>query len=375
MNHKQLLSTLLLSALATAARAQTETAAAKDTACCEGCGCGCGTPAGVMSDHVHPAGGWMAGYRFMYQNLDGNRSGTRSTGIHDILDMDGFTSAPKSMDMKMHMFELMYAPTDRLTLMAMTAYNQMDMEMVMEASAMEHHDHGAAAPASAHAHALKHAGEDHGGEEMETMTHSHSTEGWGDTSVSALVEVWSADGANLVAGLGVGLPTAKVDVTRDGKFTHYGMQLGRGTWDALPSLTLNKALLGGSVGVQAAGVFALEDENDSGFRFGDIAALNLWHARPLAGPVSVSGRLGFTHQGEIEGHYNGAHNHATPPDLQANYGGEILEAGLGFGLALPSGQCCAHRIAIEGAVPLHQDLNGVQLERDLTLNVAWQASF
>ena len=75
-------------------------------------------------------------------------------------------------------------------------------------------------------------------------------------------------------------------------------------------ISLGAAL--GSVGVQASGVFALEDKNDSGFRFGDIAALNLWHARPLAGPVSVSGRLGFTHQGEIEGHYNGAHNHATP---------------------------------------------------------------
>ncbi|MFO1489817.1 MAG: transporter [Kiritimatiellia bacterium] len=371
MKNNLILSTLLLPALAFAARAQTETAAGPQSSCCEDCGCGStAAPAGILNDHVHPAGGWMAGYRFMYQKLDGNLGGTRGVGIDAILDMDEWTSAPKSMDMKMHMFELMYAPTDRLTLMAMTAYNRMDMDMVMEAAAMDAHDHAAMAmPMS------KHMGEEHGGGEMETMTHSHSTEGWGDTSVSALVEVWSADDANLVAGLGVGLPTAKVDVKRDGKFTHYGMQLGRGTWDALPSLTLNKAALGGNVGVQAAGVFALEDENDSGFRFGNVVALNLWHSRPLAGPVGVSGRLGYTHQGEVEGHYNGPHNHATPPDLQANYGGEIVEAGLGFTLALPAGKLSAHRFAVEGVVPVHQDLNGIQLERDLTVNLAWQASF
>ncbi|MEZ5434786.1 MAG: hypothetical protein R3F31_27205 [Verrucomicrobiales bacterium] len=71
------------------------------------------------------------------------------------------------------------------------------------------------------------------------------------------------------------------------------------------------------------GTFRLEDANDSGYRRG-----TRWMS-PVGPPslcdwASVSARLAWHNEGQIEGHYNGAHNHSSPPDLQRNYGGDRL---------------------------------------------------
>ena len=73
-----------------------------------------------MGAHMHPKGGFMFSYRYSRMRMDGNRDGTDRVPVGDILRPNGsYMVSPTDMDMQMHMFGFMYAPTDWLALMAM----------------------------------------------------------------------------------------------------------------------------------------------------------------------------------------------------------------------------------------------------------------
>ena len=92
-------------------------------------------PAGVMFDHMLPkAGDFMVGYRYMW----GSQSGNMLNGSNAVSDPaivaggcggDPCYLTPDSMSMSMHMLDLMYAPTDWLTLMLMPQFMDMSMSM------------------------------------------------------------------------------------------------------------------------------------------------------------------------------------------------------------------------------------------------------
>ena len=89
-------------------------------------------PIGVMGDHVHHAGDWMLSYRYARMRMDGNRDRTDSVSRREILNPPPGTLqvAPTDMDMSMHMFGLMVAPHDRVTLMAMLPFVDKEMDHV-----------------------------------------------------------------------------------------------------------------------------------------------------------------------------------------------------------------------------------------------------
>ena len=84
-------------------------------------------PIGVMGEHGHIAGEMMLAYRFMVTDMLGLQSGTDAVETSDVLK--DFMMAPTAMDMRMHMFGVMFAPHDKITLMAMNSYQQRHMEM------------------------------------------------------------------------------------------------------------------------------------------------------------------------------------------------------------------------------------------------------
>jgi hypothetical protein len=75
----------------------------------------------------------------------------------------------------------------------------------------------------------------------------------------------------------------------------------------------------------------------------------------------------YTEQAPIEGHYNGAHAHSSPPDLQANYGGRFWDIGFGVNTVVPNGALRGLRLSAEWLQPVMDDPNGYQLEREGTL--------
>ena len=107
-------------------------------------------PAGVMFDHLHSAGEWMVGYRAMVQRFDTLYNGSDSISRTDLAGA-GFTVAPTSMTMVMHMLEVMYAPTQDWTVMLMPQYTTMEMSM-QPLSGMGHGHHGGGALGGIHRH-------------------------------------------------------------------------------------------------------------------------------------------------------------------------------------------------------------------------------
>jgi hypothetical protein len=310
-----------------------------------------------MQDHLHEAGEFMIGYRFMSARFGSAiRNGTQQ--VDDAaLAAAGFSAVPSDMVMDMHMLDLMYAPADWLTLMLMPQYMVMDMTMRPVEGAVDHGGHG-----------------DHG--ETHTGAHSHGTAGIGDTIASALIRIFDRGGNRLHAGLGVSAPTGSVsEKDSDGRFVHYGMQLGSGTWDFLPSLTWRGGMGDWGWGAQANAIIRLEDMNDSGFSFGDQYQGTLWLSRRLGGALSASARVLYTTQDAVGGHYNGPHNHSSPPDLQANYGGDFVELGFGLNAVLRQGDFAGNRLGVEVLVPVSQDVNGFQQERETTLFLNWALAF
>ena len=130
-----------------------------------------------------------------------------------------------------------------------------------------------------------------------------------------------------------------------------------------------------SWGAQAKAIWRLEDEGDTGFAYGNAADATAWLALRLCDWASISGRLAYHYEQDIAGHYDGPHAHVAPPHFQPNYGGHTLDGGIGLNLKVANGPLKGHRLAIEGLLPMYQDLNGVGMERNFTLVAGWQFAF
>jgi hypothetical protein len=323
-------------------------------------------PAGVMFDHMHNAGEFMVGYRYFWSRANGDTlNGTRAVSDDEIIDF-GCGSREchmkqSEMTMQMHMLDIMYAPTDGLTLMVMPQWMTMDMTM---------------AP-------LEHMGGGMGGH-MEN--HSHGTEGIGDTIFGAMIRLSKGPGVDLHTSLMFSAPTGSVDEkvmcaahggggSPEPCFTHYMMQLGSGTWDFMPSLTYRGSAGPWTWGAQVGGTIRMEDENDSGYRLGDIFQATAWGSYRFADWISASVRVLHSQQGEIEGHYNDHHGHSSPPDLQYNYGGRFWDIGFGINTVVPSGFLKGHRLSAEWLQPIEDDVNGYQQEREGSLWINWSKAF
>ena len=155
----------------------------------------------------------------------------------------------------------------------------------------------------------------------------------------------------------------------------YAMQLGTGTYDLLPGITWN-----GNDGdrwrwgAQYNAEIRLEDENDEGYSWGNKHQLTGWASYEWQKWMSTSIRLTGTEQSEIDGRdpLITAPVQTANPD---NYGGRTFEAGFGANFIIPRGPLVDHRLAIEATVPVHRDLNGVQMERDWSVMIGWQYAF
>jgi hypothetical protein len=301
-------------------------------------------PLGVMGDHVHGRGEWMLSYRFMPMAMRGNVDGTNGVALQQIFDQ-GYMVAPRRMDMSMHMFGLMFAPSSRLTLMGMVNYVDMSMDLRTKMG----------------------------------VDFSTESSGLGDTRLSGLILLGRWGHSQLHANLGVSLPTGATDQSGDtpmatGARLPYPMQLGSGTFDVLPGLTLvgqDKSL---SWGMQAAGTLRL-GENGQDYTLGNRFLFNAWGARMWNGWWSSSLRLGFEKWGNIDG-ADPKLNPMMVPTAQPNLRvGNRLDLGVGTNLYIRSGALKGHRLAVEFGLPLYQSLEGPQLKTRWSGTLGWQKAF
>ena len=323
-------------------------------------------PIGVMGEHTHAKGEWMVSYRFMHMDMAGNRVGTDSISTEQVatsvpnrfFGMPGqpptLRVVPTSMTMDMHMFGLMYAPSDRLTLMLMTNWTDKEMDHVTFAGGM-------------------------GSSRLGTFT--TRTSGIGDSSVTGLVTLWRSERASVHANLGLELPTGS-NTERDEILTPMGMrpsprlpypmQLGSGSVSGIVGFTHNWRLQRFSGGNQWRSLVRL-NENDQDYTLGDEHRITTWGAWRFAPRFSLSARLEGFRRGNVDGIDPAivAPVQTADPDRQRV---RRVDFGLGLNFA-PGGALAGHRLALEWIKPVYQKLDGPQLENDWTITAGWQYAF
>lgn len=306
-------------------------------------------PISVMGEHTHRANSGMFSYRYMGMHMEDLYNG--DSKVSNTVADTGYMARPVEMDMEMHMFGMMYAPSNKLTLMAMTNYVKNSMDMFM-------------GPMNMHM-------------KMES-------EGWGDTSIGGLYKFYDKGLSRAHVGLSLSLPTGSTNETFKtpamGMMASrtanqpFPMQLGTGTYDLLPSITyLNQPSDLWSWGAQANGRIHL-GENNQGYSFGDSIGATSWIARNVTDWSSLSLRVGAKSWKGISGDTDKSVNTAMMPNMSSaadpkNLGGTRLDAGLGLNLWHPTS---GFRVAAEFSVPLYQNLNGPQLGQDWTLTIGTQ---
>ena len=328
------------------------------------------TPAGVMFDHVlQQAGDAMVGYRYMYAN----QAGTMQEGLSTVNDVTLVTQAcalklcyvtPQSMSMNMHMLDLMYAPTDWLTLMLMPQF--MDMHMAMRPLSGAPPSPSMMDPIGA---AIAHAG------------HEHTTGGVGDTGFYALVNAATFGDQQINISLGISMPTGDSNIQlRDTHrqhlgYIHYGMQLGSGTWDFKPAITLTGHQAEWSWGAQLNGTKRLASSNKVGFVLGDTFQSTAWLGYDWTNWLTSSVRGIYTLQDALKGSYQGTYYQIGAMDFPRNYGGQFADIGLGINIKLPHDILLGSLINFEWLQPIHDDVNGYQLPREGALSATWSYAF
>lgn len=322
-------------------------------------------PAGVMFGHMlDKPGDVMVGYRFMYSWQAGDMlHGARKASDIDIVNLACGDSqlckfSPADMTMRMHMLDIMYAPTRWLNLMLMPQF--MDMEMNLREL------EGRPPPVPG----------DH-----EHKGVPHSTGGVGDTILMSLIKLIDLPGQRLHMGLGFSAPTGETDLKlrrmakNEGGLFHFDMQLGSGTWDFLPNLTYAGTTHRWHWGAQLYGAKRMESKNESGYRLGDIFQASTWGGIHLTDWLSASVRGVYTHRGRIHGDFNTYNARVGPMDFPVNQGGQYWDIGFGLSAAVPTGKFAGNHFAFEWLQPIRDDVNGFQLERKGALSATWHYSF
>ena len=300
-------------------------------------------PIGVIGDHSHRVGELMLSYRFMTMNMDGNRDG--SSNLSDQQVLEDFMVTPTDMQMDMHMLGAMFAPSDRVTLMLMLPYLELEMN-----------------------HLTRNG-----------MRFTTRSSGLGDIGISGLTEVYESDSHKFILNTGLTLPSGEIDERDDTPAAEqaqlpYPMQLGSGTVDLKPGATYNGQAERLSWGMQGIGTIRL-GRNDNDYSMGDRFDSTAWGAVSLSDWLSASMRTSWS----VWGDYDGADPDLNPmmiptadPDRR---GGRQVDLAFGFNFLVPGGKFENLRIAVEGIFPVYQNLSGPQLETDWSYVAGAQYSF
>jgi hypothetical protein len=285
---------------------------------------------------------FMVGYRYMYMEMDDNFEGTRVVSPSEVLK--SYPVAHTRMTMAMNMVELMYAPSDSLTFMAMIPYDVKTMDHVFANGNPPNHD---------------------------------VVSGLGDLSFMALLNLFGdprENGNRLVLNAGFTAPTGSINEGEGGQRYEYEMQLGSGTFDLLPGLSYLGESETFAWGAQVLGTVRL-GYNANDYRLGNAYRLSAWTQLKVTDWFGPSVRFDWHAWQNIQGAdpmLNPARNPAFDATKQS---GECLDFLAGLNFYLGKGPLKGNRFSIEGGVPLYQYLAGPNMGVNWLITAAWTYTF
>jgi len=293
-------------------------------------------PIGIMGHHIHPEGEWMLSYSYMSMDMAGNRNGRDSVSA----PLSGYMVSPLRMDMDMHMLGVMYGLNETLTIMAMLPVTSISMDHMINMN----------------------------GNEFTT-----EASGVGDLKLSALFET----DTNWVTNVGLNIPTGSIDEKDETPASSgvavqlpYPMQLGSGSYEFTLGTTYIKNYANNSWGNKADIIVRLDD-NDRDYKLGSSISLNSWYSFAVDDKNTLSVRLRLLDWGNISGADTDLNPMMVPTadvNLRAGTRADVL---LGYNFQLTKSVL----VGIEVGAPVYQDLDGPQLETDLTMQLGVQYEF
>ncbi|RKU16411.1 hypothetical protein C6503_12345 [Candidatus Poribacteria bacterium] len=332
-------------------------------------------PLGVMGDPVHSAGEMMFSYRSIEMAMDGLQDGN-AISIEETLE--NYLMVPTRMRMRVHMFGAMFAPHDRITLMAMMSYRTNFIQM----KGAHLHSPGGDGPVGHH-HII--------GDPSGTIA------GFGDITLAALIPLINAANTDLRLNAGASIPTGSI-ISARGAYTsstgvtglHYPMQMGSGSFELRPGLTFAATHGAWSYGAQARGAIRL-NKNKRDYRLAPTIGSTLWSARRLNDSLSIYLRGSFENWGNVTAFTSekerASHDryaaligttrsdYASPtmdPNLQRGRRGSV-SAGVNFIFPdTPGGILAGQRFTFEFQMPVYQNLDGPQMALDSTTLPDWR---
>lgn len=294
-------------------------------------------PPGIM---VGKAGRWMVGYQVMFDKMDGNLVGTNR--ISDAQVLDRFMATPTDMTMQMHMGMVMYAPTDKLTLMVMVPYIRKSMNHVMR----------------------------------DGTRFTERTDGIGDVELRGLYTLYARKDLRhrFLLNAGVGLPTGSINRTMGGMRLEYPMQLGSGTVSLIPGFTYLGQAVPWGWGVEFIPTLRI-GTNSNGYRLGNRYQPSVWAARQLTPWLSLSARVNGDLWQNIRGADAALDIMDEPTKDPTIQGGRRLDITFGMSLHPAEGVFKGHEFFVHANKPILQSLDGPQLQRRWVLRLGWQWEF
>ncbi len=260
-----------------------------------------------------------------------------------------YTETPRALEITAHILEIAYAPHPRTTLVVQVPFLQKDLE-TLEESGDRHRD---------------------------------QTEGVGDIVFALVVPFIRKGGESSHVHVGFDVPTGEIrENDRSGRRLPYDSQLGNGSVDFEWGWTYRGVRDWLSWGGQIIGRHAIE-ENGLNYREGSRYEGSLWGGLRLVDGLSASLRIQWQKQNNLRGADDDFDNPVPGqpyPDIKSPAengkarGGTRFLIGPGLAYDLP-GALRGQRLAVEVAIPFHQDLYGAQLEQDWALTTGWQWAF
>jgi len=325
-------------------------------------------PIDVMGDHLHKSGEWMVSYRYMHMDMADLMRGNDDISIDTVLE--NYMMAPQNMTMDMHMFGVMYAPSDDITLMFMTNYldNTMSstMRMPMKHNNMHHDMHN-----MDHGMANKHS--------SMTMQTDMQNNGFGDSRLGILIRGNTGENYRTHFTLGLSLPTGDIDMTHTNSMgkevvSGYPMQLGTGTYNMFGAFTYVYQNQDWQYGFQANYEAALDDNNQD-YKPGNKLLMHNWVSYSWVQNFSSSLRVSYKDKDNYSGRDARLNPVMMPTADPKQRGGSTVDIALGANYLFTDGALAGQRLAVEIAKPVLEDFDGIQMKTGYSATLGWQMAF
>lgn len=295
-------------------------------------------PAGVSAAHTIHAGHIALGYAYQNTRYDQLRNRRERISAPELIATTGYTSAPSRAEMERHDIALMYAPLERVTLMATLPILVKEMR-----------------------------------NQTATGVFTTRASGVGDLKLTAIARFMKRDFERTFVDLELGAPTGSIRASDDTPFGRerlpYPMQLGTGVWHLAPGLSYQGQIWRYTWGGQARTLFRF-GKNDLGYRPGNDYRVTGWLGRQWIDGLATSVRLEWQRWENIQGADPQLDPDSTPIADPMAQKGERVDVGFGLDLRFPS--LGSQTFEVEATIPVWEWLDGPQPSFDWRVRAGWR---